>query len=228
MHQQPPRPHQDADVVEPEPASPSRPGPLDALRYSKAGSMIGRPPLTVHAASAGPDRPGQDNQPPARSPLSLTLQTPQLATQQVGSMLSPAAPSLLVGGPGMSTVRFPDIDQAAGATPVQAPAQQQSNGLWSASAHLQAVELLLDAAQHTSSSPQVALQHLQSISLLCQSCRASLSSVQAAGRAAAPLQSMQSICDSATETALQQAHAQHALWVSLRLLCRTVAQAFES
>ncbi len=222
MHQQPPRAHQDADAGESEPGSPSKPGLLDALRYSKAGSMIGRPPAMAHSAAAPP---GLENKAPARSPLSLTHEAPQLSAQQEGSLLTAAAPSLQVDGHGLSVVRFPPIDQAVPVQPMQATDQQhQTAELWSASAHLQAVELLLDAAQNTSSSPQVALQHLQSISLLCQSCMASLSGVQAAGRAAAPLQSMRSMCDSATEAGLQQAHAQHALWVSLRLLCRTVVQ----
>ncbi len=216
MHQQPPRAHQDADAVENEPGSPSKPGLLDALRYSKAGSMIGRPPIMAHSAAAPP---GLENKAPARSPLSLTHEAPQLAAQQEGSLLAAAAPSLQIDGHGLS------VDQAVPVQPMQATDQQhQTAELWSASAHLQAVELLLDAAQNTSSSPQVALQHLQSISLLCQSCMVSLSGVQAAGRAAAPLQSMRSMCDSATEAGLQQAHAQHALWVSLRLLCRTVVQ----
>ncbi|DBA93880.1 TPA: hypothetical protein ACH3X3_013925 [Trebouxia sp. C0006] len=222
MHQQPPRAHQDADAGESEPGSPSKPGLLDALRYSKAGSMIGRPPVMAHFAAAPP---GLENKAPARSPLSLTHEAPQLSAQQEGSLLTAAAPSLQDDGHGLSVVRFPPIDQAVPVQPMQATDQQhQTAELWSASAHLQAVELLLDAAQNTSSSPQVALQHLQSISLLCQSCMASLSGVQAAGRAAAPLQSMRSMCDSAAEAGLQQAHAQHALWVSLRLLCRTVVQ----
>jgi len=224
MHQQPPRAHQDADAVESEPGSPSKPGLLEslALRYSKAGSMIGRPPVMAHSAAAAP---GLENKAPARLPLSLTHEAPQLAAQQEGSSLAAAAPSLQIDGHGLSVVRFPPIDQAAPVLPMRATDQQhQTAELWSASAHLQAVELLLDAAQNTSSSPQVALQHLQSISLLCQSCMVSLSGVQAAGRAAAPLQSMRSMCDSATEAGLQQAHAQHALWVSLRLLCRTVVQ----
>lgn len=219
MHQQPPRPHQEGDGVETEPSSPSRPGPLDALRYSKAGSMIGHPPLPL-SATATPEHLGSDSKLPARFQVA--------AQQQEGSILEPVMAQ--VEGHGLSSVvRFPPIDQTATALPVQAQDQQvQSNELWSASAHLQAVELLLDAAQHTPSSPQLALQHLQSISLLCQSCMGCLSSVQAAGRAAAPLQSMQSMCDSATEEALKQAHAQHALWVSLRLLCRTVVQALSS
>lgn len=219
MHQQPPRAHQDADAVESEPGSPSKPGLLDALRYSKAGSMIGRPP---HSAAAPP---GFENKAPARSPLSLTHEAPQLAARQEGSLIAAAAPSLQIERHGLSVVRFPPVDQAVPVQPMQATAQQhQTTELWSASAHLQAVELLLDAAQNTSSSPQVAMQHLQSISLLCQSCMVSLSGVQAADRAAAPLQSMRSMCDSATEAGLQQAHAQHALWMSLRLLCRTVVQ----
>ena len=222
MHQQPPRAHQDAGAVENEPGSPSKPGLLDALRYSKAGSMIGQPPTIAHSAAVPP---GLEGKAPARSPLSLTHEAPSLAVQQEGSLLAAAAPSLQIDGHGLSVVRFPPVNQAVPVQPVQATDQQhQSAELWSASAHLQAVELLLDAAQNTSSSPQVALQHLQSISLLCQSCMASLSGVQAAGRAAAPLQSMRSMCDSAAEAGLQQAHAQHALWVSLRLLCRTVVQ----
>ena len=218
MHQQPPRPHQEGDAVEAEPSSPSRPGTLDALRYSKAGSMIGHPLLPL-SATATPEHPGLESKLPARFQVA--------AQQQEGSILEPVTAQ--GEGHGVSLVRFPPTDQTATALPVQAQDQQlQSNELWSASAHLQAVELLLDAAQHTSSSPQLAVQHLQSISLLCQSCMGCLSSVQAAGRAAAPLQSMQSMCDSATEEALKQAHAQHALWVSLRLLCRTVVQALNS
>ncbi|KAL0042783.1 hypothetical protein WJX79_011021 [Trebouxia sp. C0005] len=96
MHQQPPRAHQDADAVESESGSPSKPGLLDALRYSKAGSMIGRPP---HSAAAPQ---GFENKAPARSPLSLTHEAPQLAARQEGSLIAAAAPSLQIERHGLS------------------------------------------------------------------------------------------------------------------------------
>lgn len=209
MHQQPPRPHREADAPDAEPSNVSKGGAPEpqGLRFSKAGSMIGRPPVTTQAAAP---------QLPARSSQATVLPQPLSPAPQESNPQG--------GGQNMSMVRFSQPHSAP--QPLQAVEQQQSDELWSAAAHLQAIEMLLDVARHTPSSPQVALQHLQSISLLCQACMASLTGVQGASKATAPLQSMQSLCQSATEASLQQAHAQHALWVSLRLLCRTVSSSF--
>lgn len=212
MHQQPPRPFQEAESPD---AEPSNLRLSEALRFSKAGSMIGRPPVTTHTAASA--------QLPARSSQATVIQESQ--QENAGPSSGPSVPQ--GGGQKISTVRLSQAHQALAAQPLQA-LEQQPDELWSAAAHLQAVEMLLDAAQHGPSSPQVALQHVQSISLLCQSCMASLTGVQRAGKAAAPLQSIQSLCQSATEASLQQAHSQHALWVSLRLLCRTVSNSFDT
>ena len=217
MHQQPPRPHHEADAPDAEPSNVSKGGATE-LRFSKAGSMIGRPPVTAHIAAVG-----GSPQLPARSSQATVIQASPSPAQQESTGLS-SGPS---GGQNMSMVRSSQAHQASAALPLQAVEQQQSSELWSAAAHLQAVEMLLDAAQHTPSSPQVALHHAQSISLLCQFCMASLTGVQRAMKAVAPLQSMQSLCLSATEASLQQPQAQHALWVSLRLLCRTVSSTFD-
>lgn len=219
MHLQPPRPHQEADAPDAEASNLSKGGASEALRFSKAGSMIGRPPVMTHTAATAAA------QLPARSSLAMVIQeSPSPAQQEPGLSSGPSVPHS--GGQNVSIVRFPHAHQASVDQPLQA-LEQQSNKLWSAAAHLQAVEMLLDAAQHTPSSPQVALQHLQSISMLCQSCLASLTAIQRASKAAAPLQSMQSMCQSATEASLQQPHVQHALWISLRLLCRTVSSNFD-
>ena len=214
MHQQPPRPHQEAGSPD---AEPSDPRASEALRFSKAGSMIGRPPVTTHTAATA------TAQLPARSSQAMVTQE----LQQEGAGTSSGPSIVQGGGQQVSMVQHAHAHQAPAAQPLPA-LQQQSDQLWSAAAHLQAVEMLLDAAQQTPSSPPVALQHVQSISLLCQSCMASLTGVQRASKAAAPLQSMQSLCQSATEASLQQPHAQHALWVSLRLLCRTVSSTFDT
>ena len=219
MHQQPPRPHQGADAMEAEQSAASKVGALDALRFSKAGSMIGRPAAAAHATTAT-----QDNRLPARtSQATLTHESP---AQQEGA--APGAAASQGAAQRTSVVRFPHEDQVVALQSPPAAEQHQLDDWWSAAAHLQAVEMLLNAAQHVPSSPQVALQHLQSISLLCQSCVASLAGVPGARTVAAPLHSMQIMCASATETSLQQPHAQHALWVSLRLLCRTVNSTFDS
>lgn len=219
MHQQPPRPHREADGPDAEPSNVSRGGAAEpqGLRFSKAGSMIGRPPVTTQAAAP---------QLPARLSQATVLQEAPSPAQQESIGVSAGPSNLQGGGQNLSMVRFSSQPHSA-AQPPQAVEQQQSNELWSAAAHLQAVEMLLDVARQTPSSPQVALQHVQSISLLCQACMASLTGVQGASKATAPLQSMQSLCQSATEASLQQAHAQHALWVSLRLLCRTVRSTFD-
>ena len=222
MHQQPPRPHQDADGLEAEPSAPSKMGPLDALRFSKAGSMIGRPPVAVHATTAG-----QDNRLPAHTSLAATNHESQPQGQQEGTAAFGTSP-LQVAGHTMSVVRFPHDDQVPANHAPAASEQQRSNEWWNASAHLQAVDMLIDVAQHTPGSPQVALQLSQSISLLCQSCIASLAGIPGASKAAALLQSMQSICQTAIEASLQQPQALAALWVSLRLLCRTVKSTFDS
>ena len=223
MHQQPPRPRQETEAIEAEPSTVSRPG--DAARHSKAGSMIGRPPLLTHAAQVESDRSGQEGKLPARS---MTSHTSPVMVQQEGLPLSLAAP---VGGhgQGLPMTRFAGGQAFA---PSGQPSAQQSQ--WSvvmsdAAAHVQAVQLLLEAAQQTSNHPAMALQHLQSVSLLCQSCLANMPSGQTNSRAAvAAMQSIQSICETATEESLAQPHAQHALWVSLRQLCRTIAQPLES
>ena len=220
MHQQPPRPHHEADAPDAEPSNVSKGGATE-VRFSKAGSMIGRPPVTTHIAAGG------SPQLPARSSQATVFQAPPSPAQQESTGLSSAPSDLQSGGQNMPMVRFSQAHQASAAQPLQAIEQQQSSELWSAAAHLRAVEMLLDAAQHTPSSPQVALHHAQSISLLCQSCMASLTGVQRASKAVAPLQSMQSLCLSATEASLQQPQAQHALWVSLRLLCRTVSSTLD-
>lgn len=217
MHQQPPRPPHEADAPYAEPSSVSK-GATE-LRFSKAGSMIGRPPVTPHIVAAG----GSAQLPARLSHATVTQESPSPA-QQESIGLSPGPSNLQGGGQNMSMVRFSQAHQTSAAQPLQAVEQQQSNELWSAAAHLQAIEMLLDAAQYTPSSPQVALQHAQSISLLCQSCMASLTGTQSANKAVAPLQSMQSLCQSATEGSLQQSPA---LWVSLRLLCRTVSSTFD-
>ena len=223
MHQQPPRPHHEADAPDAEPASVSKGGATDLL-FSKPGSTSGRRPGTTHIAAAGGSA-----QLPARSSQATQIQASPSPAQQESTGLASGPSNLQGGGQNMSMVRFSQAHQseASAAQPAQAVEQQQSNELWSAAAHLQAVEMLLDAVQHTPSSPQVALQHAQSISLLCKSCVASLTGLQRASNAVAPLQSMLSLCQSATEASLQQSHAQHALWVSLRLLCRTVSSTFD-
>ena len=222
MHQQPPRPHHEADAPDAEPSNMSKGGATE-LRFFKAGSMIGRPPVTTHVAAAG----GSAQLPARLSHATVTQESPSDSPAQQESIgLSSGPSNLQGGGQNMSMVRFSQAHQASAAQPLQAVEQQQSNELWSAAAHLQAIEMLLDAAQHTPSSPQVALQHAQSISLLCQSCIASLTGIQSANKAVAPLQSMQSLCQSATVASLQQSHG-IALWVSLRLLCRTVSSTFD-
>lgn len=217
MHQQPPRPHREAEAPDAEPSNVSKGGAAEpqGLRFSKAGSMIGRPPVTAQAAAP---------QLPARLSQATVVQELPSPAQQEGTGLAAGPSNVQGGGQNMSMVRFSQPHSPS--QPLQAVEQQQSNELWSAAAHLQAIEMLLDVARHTPSSPQVALQHAQSISLLCQACMASLTGVQGASKATAPLQSMQSLCQSATEASLQQAHAQYALWVSLRLLCRTVSSTF--
>ena len=222
MHQQPPRPHQEGDGLEIEPSAPSKVGPLDPLRFSKAGSMIGRPPIAVHATTAG-----QDNRLPARTSLAVMNHESQPPAQQEGTATFGAS-ALQGAGQNTSVVRFPQVDQAPAYQAPAAPEQQRPNEWRNASAHLQAVDMLIDIAQRTPSSPQVALQHLQSISLLCQSCIAALAGIPGANKAAAPLQSMQSMCQSASEASLQQPHAQHAIWVSLKLLCRLVNSTFDT
>ena len=220
MHQKPPRPHHEADAPDAEPSNVSKGGATE-LRFSKAGSMIGRPPVTTHTAAAG------GAQLPARSSHATVIQASPSPAQQESTGLASGPSNLQGGGQNVSMVRFSQAHQVSAAQALQAVEQQPSSELWSAAAHLQAVDMLLDAAQHTPSSPQVALQHAQSISLLCMSCLTSLTGLQRASKAVAPLQSMLSLCQSATEASLQQSHAQHALWVSLRLLCRTVSSNFD-
>lgn len=217
MHQQPPRPHLEADSPDVESSNLRA---SEALRFSKTGSMIGRPPVTTHTAATVVTGAAQT---PARSSQATVIQE----TQQEGAGLSSGPSVMQGGGQKASMVRLSHAHQGPAAQPLPA-LQQQPDEQWSAAAHLQAVEMLLDVAQHTPSSPPIALQHVQSISLLCQSCMASLTDIQRASKAAAPLQSIQSLCQSATEASLQQPHAQRALWVSLRLLCRTISSTFDT
>lgn len=217
MHQQPPRPHQDMHLVEAEAAGPSTrlPAPEAAPRASRPGSIVGRlhPPGSAPTPS-GPQQPKLllDTANPKASLHQQAAQQQSITGEVVG--MSDAA-VLQSAGQQASLVRFPQLEQTSAA--VQQPAVAQSQE-WSAAAHVQAIDLLLQAAQAAPGNVQVALQHLLSIRMLCQACMTSVTGIQGMSRAAAPLQSMQSLCSLATAESLQQRHAQEAMWLSLRLL----------
>ena len=230
MHQQPPKPHPDVSIVELESAGPS--GRLHSLevnpRTPRPGNSVGRLPQRSSTLDPSPLRHSAlDPSIPRHSKLLLEPGTHSQPKQhqppdELEAPGQQAAPPALV-------VRFPQAEQHTVAEPVQHPVQQpQMQPSWTASAHVQAIELLLQCAQSTHSNSQIALQHLQSIAMLCQACMSTLSEAEGKSRAAAPLQSMQSICSSATLTSLQQPHAQDAMWLSLRLLCEQVSNTLKA
>lgn len=224
MHQQPPKPHQDISIVELESAGPS--GKLHSLevnpRTPRPGSIVGRLPQRSSTLDPSPLRHSTlDPAIPRQSKLLLEPGTHSQPKQhqQSDELEAPGQQA----APRASVVRFPQAEQQTSAEQVQQSVQQsQTQPSWSASAHVQAVELLLQAAQSTHGSAQIALQHLQSIAMLCQACMSTLSEAEGKSKAVAPLQSMQSMCSSATLLSMQQPHAQDAMWLSLRLLCQQV------
>ena len=203
-------------LVEAEAAGPSTRLPaLEAPpRASRPGSIVGRlhPPSSASPTS-GPQQPKLLlNTAAPKASLHQQAAQQQSITEIVG--VSDAA-VLQSAGHHASLVRFPQLEQTSSA--VQPPGVAQSQE-WSAAAHVQAIDLLLQAAQAAPGNVQVALQHLLSIRMLCQACMTSVTGIQGMSRAAAPLQSMQSLCSLATAESLQQRHAQEAMWLSLRLL----------
>lgn len=220
MHQQPPKPHQDMHLGELEAAGPSsRPLGADSPpRTSRPGSIVGH----LHPPSPSQDLLGPH---PARVQLDSAVPRASLhqqAAQQHGSIAETVAgmsnaAGLQTGRHAASVVQFPPSQQIMAAPEVQHLTIMQPPE-WSAAAHLQAIDLLLQAAQAAPGNAQVALQHLQSISMLCQACMVFVTGAGGTSQAAAPLQSMQSLCSLATAESLQQPHAQAAMWLSLRLL----------
>ena len=220
MHQQPPRPHQDMHLTELEAAGPStRAGLESPARTSRPGSIVGR----LHPPSPNPDPPGgphlskllPDTAAPKPSIHQQAAQQQRAVTETADMMMVAAMPQ--AAGHAASVVRFPQIEQTMAAPAVQQAAVVQSPQ-WSAVAHVNALDLLLQAAQAMPGNAQVALQHLQSIRMLCHACMGCVVGVEGMSRAAAPLQSMQCLCSLATAASLQQPHAQEAMWLSLRLL----------
>lgn len=218
MHQQPPRPHQDMHLIELEAAGPStRAGLESPPRTSRPGGIVGR----LHPPSPNPDPPGgphlskllPDTAAPKPSIHQQAAQQHRAVAETADMMTVAAMPQ--AAGHAASVVRFPQIEQTMAAVQQAAvvPSPQ-----WSAVAHVNALDLLLQAAQAMPGNAQVALQHLQSIRMLCHACMECVAVVEGMSRAAAPLQSMQSLCSLATAASLQQPHGQEAMWLSLRLL----------